>query len=133
MLERSKQEMQVGRARLLPHALANNVRQRPPAGAGEPGLPFAVAAIEQQQCILVLEPEHVKQVIRLGAVERNRKPFSQRGIEIDARGAEIVVRHALITAAAASQGPVYARRRGFGEGRRLYLDCLLYTSPSPRD
>jgi len=43
----------------------------------------------------VLEPEHVKQVIHLGAVERNRLPFSQRGIEIDARGAEIVVRHAV--------------------------------------
>ena len=69
MFERGEQKMQVGRPRLLAPALADDRRQRPLAGAGEPGLPFAVAAVEQEQLIPVLEPQHVKQIIRLGAVE----------------------------------------------------------------
>ena len=98
MLERREQEMQVARPRLLAHALADQRGQRPLAGAGEPRLPFAVAAVEQQQGIAALEPQHVEQVIGLVAVERNLAAAGQRGIEVDAGGAEIVGWHGAFVA-----------------------------------
>ena len=96
--------MQVERPRLLPDALPDFGRQRPLAGPGELGLPFAVAAVEQQQRVPSAEPEHVEQVIGLLAVERNLVAAGERRIEVNAGGAEIVVRHGVNRRNVASKG-----------------------------
>src|SRR5665213_77321 len=98
--------MQVGWLRLLPHALANGRRQRPLARGEKAGLPFAIPAIEQKQLIAGFEPEHILQVVRLAAVERDLPPAGERSIEIDARGAEIVIRHKLTIEPIVTDGPV---------------------------
>ena len=70
VLERGKQKMQIGRARLLARAFADRRRKLPVCRrADEPGPPFAVAAIEQEHLVAVLKPQHVTQIIRLGAIE----------------------------------------------------------------
>ena len=46
------------------------------------------------------------QVVGLAAVERDLPPAGQRGIEIDARGTEIVVRHGLGMEPIVTGGPV---------------------------
>ncbi len=112
MLERREQEMQIVGLRLRAGARADPDGRRFPALARQFGLPFAVAAVEQQHPVATLEPQHVDQIVGPVAVEGEFLALGERRLEIQAGGAEIVARHGVIGSFRLSPGNI--RRRPVG-------------------
>ena len=93
MFERREQIVQVGRAGLRPGEPVDVEREPAFAGARQGGLPFTLAAVENQHGVAGPEPQHIAQVICLRRIERDACPFRKRRIEKKAGGAEIVASH----------------------------------------
>ncbi len=93
MLERREQVMQIERRRLRARLLADVERGGSLAAVGQRRAPFAVAAVEHQHAVAGFQPHHVFQVVRLRSIERQPRAGGERGVDIEARQAEIVARH----------------------------------------
>ena len=93
VLERREQVVQIARRRLRPRLLADVERGGALAGVGEARAPLAVAAVEEEHAVAGFEPHDVLQIVRLRSVERQPRAGGERGVDIEARRAEIVARH----------------------------------------
>ena len=83
--------MQIAGRGLRPGAVDNAQRHLARA-AFKRGAPFAVAAVEDQNLLSVLEPQHPPEVMRLTAIKRDDGSVVKRRIDIEPRGAEIVIK-----------------------------------------
>ena len=93
MLERRKHIMKVRGCGLLARALENAERGAFLARGRELRPPFALAPVEHQHVAARLEAQHVDEIVRLLALERNLAAGGECGVHKKSRGAEIVTRH----------------------------------------
>ena len=92
-LERGEQVVDVGSCLLRPHLLADGKHRGALAAFGNAGLPFAVAAVEDEDAVAGLEPQHVAQIVGLGGCACNVGAFAKIGIDEQALGGKIVAAH----------------------------------------
>ena len=69
LLERGEEVAEVRRRRLRPDLVADVERVVAPPGGGKRRPELAVAPVEDEDRVAVLEPEHVDEIVRLAAVE----------------------------------------------------------------
>jgi hypothetical protein len=60
---------------------------------GKARAPFALAAVEDEDAVAGLQPQHVLEIVRLRVIEREPRAGGKRGVDKEARRAEIVARH----------------------------------------
>jgi hypothetical protein len=60
---------------------------------GDDGAPLAVTAVEGEDSVATLQPQHVAEIVGLIGVERNRGRGRQRCIDVKARRSEIIAGH----------------------------------------
>lgn len=122
--------MQIADRRLFAQPGIDFGAERPLAGIDQPGLPFSLPAIEQQDYIPVFTTQDITQVISLIAVKSDLAVTAQRAIDIETRGAEIVARH----------GPIHCRRftrrqftlsAGSGRGLQIFARFAAIPTHSP--
>ena len=63
------------------------------AGLGELGPPFAVAAVEDEDAVAGLQPQHVAQIVGLRGAAGNRRRLGQIGLDEQALRVEVVAGH----------------------------------------
>ncbi len=92
VLERREHIVQVGETVLFP-GLADDLRAVRPLAARERGLPFAVAAVEDQHGVARRQPQHIAEVVGLVAVKRDAAAGGQRRIDEKTGTAEVEFWH----------------------------------------
>ena len=86
MFERRKHIGDIGQAILRP-GLGQDLEAVGPLAAGNPRLPFAVAAVEHQDRVARREPQHIAEIVALVPLQRDRLAGAQGGVDEQAGGA----------------------------------------------
>ena len=84
--------MQVPRRRLWPRLRAD-AQARGSLGGLERATPLPVPAVENKDAVAIPQAEHVAEIVRLGALERDRCPAVERRVDEKPGTAEIVAGH----------------------------------------
>jgi hypothetical protein len=93
VLERGKQVMQIAGRTLRPGPLRDFEHAHPAGRPRQDRPPFPIAAVEDQDGIAGLEPQHREKVVRLCPVKLDRGAGGQRRIEMETGAAEVVASH----------------------------------------
>jgi len=92
MFQRREDVSEVGEVILRPRLGFDGQAVRTLA-PGDRSPPFAVAAVEHQDGVARGKPQHIAEIIAVVAFQRDGPTFAQRGVDEQARAAEVQFRH----------------------------------------
>jgi len=136
-LERRKQVMQVVGRGLRPGLGLEPHRHGALSRDSEAAPPFPVAAIEQQDRVVRLKPQHMGEIMALRLFERDRRAGLQRLVDMKAGAAEIVAGHGVWAPKSPVYRPVHAgASAGLPRYRRIpriVIDSKWWSGGGKRD
>ena len=91
--ERCEQVVQVQGLGLGTRLGGDGERHRALGALREARAPFAITAVKDQHRLARFEPQHMGQVMRLGAIEDDARPRREAGVDVKTRAFEIVAGH----------------------------------------